>query len=190
MRRTLLATLLLLSGAVCADSPDYREGWAAYQRQDYTTAIRYLVMAADAGDPRAATALADIHERGLGTPKDSEQAFRWRRLAEELGGTKVAARRTDDDGDAEIWRKRALEAEKRDWESREALRKKEEERKRAAQPPYRSNELYWGYGSGYYDPFWGPGWGGWGPGWGYGPSWRHGYGGPGITFGFTQRYRW
>lgn len=189
MRHTLLATLLLFAGSAWSDSPDYREGWEAYQRQDYTTAIRYLVMAADAGDARAAAALADIHERGLGTPRDSEQAFRWRRLAEELGGTKAAVERSGDGADAEFWRKRALEAEKRDWDAREALRKEEEQRRRAERRAQRSNELYWGYGSGYYDPFWGPGWG-WGPSWGYGPGWRHGYGGPGITFGFTQRYRW
>lgn len=68
MRSTWALGALFLAGAVFAESPDYSEGWAAYQRQDYTTAIRYLVMAADAGDARAARALADIHERGLGTP--------------------------------------------------------------------------------------------------------------------------
>lgn len=183
MKIRWLAASLLMAGTALAESPDYSEGWAAYQRQDYATAIRYLVMAADAGDARAASALAEINERGLGTPVDREQAFRWRRLAEELSVGKTAAPRAEAD-DPDIWRKRALEAEKREWEAREALRKQEEERKRAARPPYRSNELYWGYGSGFYDPFWGPYWG---PRWGYGPGWGHG---PGITFGFTQRYRW
>lgn len=189
MRRMLLALALLFAGPVFADSPDYRQGWDAYQRQDYATAIRYLVMAADAGDPRAALTLAEINERGLGTAKDPEQAFQWRRLAKELGGAKSAAQRADDGGDAEFWRKRALEAEKRDWESAEALRKKDKELQQATRAPYTYNQFYWGYGTGYYDPFWGPAWG-WGPGWGYGPGWGRGYGGPGITFGFSQSHRW
>jgi len=185
MRSIWALGALFLAGAVFAESPDYSEGWAAYQRQDYTTAIRYLVMAADAGDARAARALADIHERGLGTPVDREQAFRWRRLAEELSVGKTAATRAEVE-DPDVWRKRALEAEKREWEAREALRKQDEARKRAEQrQAYRSNEFYWGYGSGFYDPFWGPGY--WGPRWGYGPGWGYG---SGITFGFTQRYRW
>jgi len=170
--------------AAAAGSPDFRQGWEAYQQKDYATAIRFLVMAADGGDARAAQALADIHERGLGTPRDAGQAARWRQLADELGGVKPA----DDESDEQFWRRRALEAEKREWQQREEIRRLEAGKRKA--PPRdvrRSQSLYWGYGYGfgprYYDPFWGPGWG-------WGPGWRWGYPGPGIHFGFSQGWSW
>ena len=183
MGRIIAATLLFGASLASAESTDFSQGWAAYERKDYATAIRYLVMAADEGDPRAARALADINERGLGTPKDTEQAFRWRRLADELGRGSQGAPVTGSDEDRDYWRHRALDAEKREWQAREEARKEQEAaRKRTYRAPP-STSMYWGYGGhpGWYDPFWGPGWG-------YGPRWGHG--GPGITFGFGQYYRW
>jgi hypothetical protein len=172
--------------AVAGESPDFRQGWEAYQRKDYATAIRFLVMAADEGDPRAARALADIHERGLGTPRDVEQAQRWRRMADELAGPAPAG----DEDDAEFWRRRAMEAEKREWQNREEIRRLETEKRKP--PPHdvrRSQSFHWGYGYGprFHDPFRGPGWG-WGPGFGWGPSW--GYPGSGIHFGYSQGWYW
>jgi hypothetical protein len=170
--------------AAAAQSPDFRQGWEAYQSKDYSTAIRFLVMAADEGDARAALALADIHERGLGTPRDPEQAARWRRLADQLGGVQPSGDETDE----QFWRRRALEAEKREWQHREEIRRLEADKRKA--PPRevrRSQSLHWGYGYGYgprfHDPFWGPGWG-WGPAWGWG------YPGPGIHFGYSQGWIW
>lgn len=183
MQRTAVFLALWMCVAAQAESPDFRRGWDAYVQRDYVTALRYLVMAADGGDPRAAEALAEIHERGLGTPRDPEQAFRWRRKAEELRG---AGRDVDE---AEYWRERALEAEKRQWQQREdARRQHDERRRRQSHPPAVHSQLYWGYGIGggpgfcgpYWDPRWGPGYYGWGP---YRP-------GPHVTFGFSQWYAW
>lgn len=80
----VIAGLALSSAAFAGD---YEEGYDAYKRGDMNVAIRYLTMAASDGDARAAAALAEIHERGLGTRKDSEQATRWRMLANELRGS-------------------------------------------------------------------------------------------------------
>lgn len=187
MRTAATLALLLAAAAANAQTPEYREGWNAYLRQDYATAMRLLVIAADAGDAQAAGALAEINERGLGTPKDPQQAAQWRRLAEELGGGKAPAPVADTDPD--YWKKRALEAEKRDWADREALRKQEEARRYVPPTPVPQSQFSWGYSIGgprYYDPFWGPGWYGYGPGWG--PRWGHPH--SHFGFGFSQGYRW
>lgn len=85
----LFATLICaVSFAVRAD---YERGAEALRRGDHAQALRMLVAAAD-GDARAAALLADMHERGLGTPRDAEQAFRWRRVAAELGHLPSALR--------------------------------------------------------------------------------------------------
>jgi hypothetical protein len=51
-----------------------------------------LAAAALGGDPRAASALAEIHERGRGVPRDHVEALRWRRLAAERGDPESAYR--------------------------------------------------------------------------------------------------
>lgn len=186
--KRMLVWMSCLGLSLCAnagESPDFRQGWDAYLRKDYGTAIRFLVMAADEGEARAARALADIHERGLGTPRDPEQAQRWRRLAGELSGEAPAG---SDASEAEFWRQRALEAEKREWQGREEIRRLESEKRKA--PPRdarRSQSFHWGYGVGprFHDPFWGPYWG---PGFGWGPY--GGWPGSGIHFGFSQGWHW
>lgn len=84
----LLTVFLPLSGALA----DFDAASSALQRRDFPLAIRLLVEAADGGDSRAAATLADLHERGLGTPRDAEQAIRWRRLAAEQGNADSALR--------------------------------------------------------------------------------------------------
>jgi uncharacterized protein len=94
----------------------YPEGLEAYERGDYARALRELVPAADA-DPRAASLLADIHARGLGTPPDAQQALMWRRRAAELGdsaaqtrlGAAYAAGSPQDQREALLWYRRAAE---------------------------------------------------------------------------------
>lgn len=181
MRSALLVFALFLCGVAHAELPELARGWEAYERHDYATAIRYLVMAADAGDLRAAEALAEIHERGLGTPPDPEQAFRWRRLADELRASGRSAAADDD------WHRRALEADRRQWKQREEARRSHEERQRQSRQPHGGSQFYWGYGiggPGFYGPHWDPRWGlgyyGFHP---YRPA-------PGITFGFSQWYVW
>jgi TPR repeat protein len=86
---------VLSAALICAVSlaarADYDGGAEALRRGDHAQALRMLVAAAD-GDARAAALLADMHERGLGTPRDPEHAFRWRRLAAEQGHLPSALR--------------------------------------------------------------------------------------------------
>lgn len=84
----LFAFMLPTTGALA----DFDAANTALQRRDFALAIRLLVEAADGGDSRAAATLADLHERGLGTPRDADQAIRWRRLAAEQGHAESALR--------------------------------------------------------------------------------------------------
>lgn len=76
--------------AATGNSPD--AGLAALDRGDHAAALRLLGAAAGGTDPRAAAALADIHERGLGVPRDHAEALRWRRMAAERGDPESAYR--------------------------------------------------------------------------------------------------
>lgn len=82
--------LVLLPGAPA--HADVDTGLVALDRRDYATAVRMLLEATAGGDPRAAAALADLHERGLGVPRDDGQALRWRRIAAEQGDAESAFR--------------------------------------------------------------------------------------------------
>jgi hypothetical protein len=162
-------SLALVGEALAAD---LSEAEAAMRRGDATTGIRMLVEAASDGDARAAHALAEIHERGIGTPVDPDQAFRWRQLARELGYVAPPAPVAVPDRAP----KAAPPAPGRNDERRREWR--------AEAPRAWSG---WGWGGPFgYDPFFGPAWGpaygyGWGPGWGGGPS---------IRFGYSQGWVW
>lgn len=199
MRTGWLLILAMLSATAWAD--DYEEGYDAYKRGDVNTAIRYLTMAASEGDARAAAALAEIHERGVGTRKDSEQATRWRMLANELRGSSGdsmspttgappsvpapapvnAPERNAASTASEVRPDLAgeiVQAE-RDREAREQAAR--QTRRSYAYNTQRSFSFGYGYGSpfgygygspfGYYDPFWGPNIG---YNFGFGPRWGHG----------------
>lgn len=88
-RKLLAVTVLCLVST--GSRADFDSGAEAVRRGDHAAALRFLVPAADR-DARAAALLADLHERGLGTPRDPEQAFRWRRLAAEQGDPRAAVR--------------------------------------------------------------------------------------------------
>ncbi len=83
MHRTIGVGLLC---ALCmgAARTDYAHGADAIQRGDYATALRELVPAADS-DARAASLLAEMYGKGLGTRADQQQALLWLRRAGELG---------------------------------------------------------------------------------------------------------
>lgn len=91
-----LAVSLLLAGVVCplraAPSTDLDAGLAALDRGDHPAAFRLLGAVARGTDPRAAAALADIHERGLGVPRDHVESLRWRQMAAERGDPESAYR--------------------------------------------------------------------------------------------------
>ena len=75
----ILATVLSLSviGANAQGRKAFGEGLAAYDAGDYPTAARLWRGLAEAGDPAAQSALADLYALGLGVPADSAVAAAW-----------------------------------------------------------------------------------------------------------------
>ncbi len=82
--RALLVALLplWLSVSACAGID---EGWAAYHRGDYATALEEFLPIANGGDPNAQFNVAFIYGNGLGVPQDYAKAVKWYRLAAEQG---------------------------------------------------------------------------------------------------------
>ncbi len=61
------------------------EGFAAYNRGDYATALRELRPLAEQGDGTAQSVLGQMYEQGKGVPQDHAEAVRWWRKAAEQG---------------------------------------------------------------------------------------------------------
>jgi TPR repeat protein len=68
-----------------AFAADFRAGLDAYQRGDYTAALKEWQPIADGGDPHAQYNLGLLYARGLGVPQDYERAIAWYRLAASQG---------------------------------------------------------------------------------------------------------
>src|SRR2546425_8860205 len=65
---------------------DLAAGVAAYNRGDYSTALKEFRPLADQGDAEAQTYLGGMYADGTGVPQDYKEAIRWYRLAAEQGG--------------------------------------------------------------------------------------------------------
>ncbi len=63
----------------------FHEGFAAYQRGDYATAIRELRPLAEQGDGDAQNNLGIMYGFGQGVPQDDAKAVKWYRKAAEQG---------------------------------------------------------------------------------------------------------
>ena len=63
----------------------YEIGEEAYQNEDYEKALRYLVPAAEAGNPRAQFRLATMYDFAKGVEHDAEKAVKYYILAAEQG---------------------------------------------------------------------------------------------------------
>jgi hypothetical protein len=71
--------MVLLSGPSMAQS--YETGHAAYSRHDYAAAFQIWKSLAGQGSPPARFGLGELYSRGLGVPRDDQEAARWYRLA-------------------------------------------------------------------------------------------------------------
>lgn len=87
MRRTLLATTLLLSGLTQADMLD---GLKLYDQKDYTKAQSEFSSLLPLGNELAAFNLAVMHYKGQGIPVDLVKAQAYFQLAAELGDSRAA----------------------------------------------------------------------------------------------------
>ena len=83
IRTLLTAIAILFSQAAWPD--DFEDGVAAYNRQDYTTALAKFQRAAEQGISDAQYNLGVMYERGRGIAQDDKQAVRWYTLAAQQG---------------------------------------------------------------------------------------------------------
>ena len=84
MKHGALAVVLLVSLATPAWA-GFDEGWAAYQRGDYVTALRELKPLAEQGHAEAQNNLGVKYSEGQGVPQDYVQAHLWYNLAAAQG---------------------------------------------------------------------------------------------------------
>ena len=82
MKTVLLVLALLWPVTGLAD---FSEGWAAYQRGDFATAMREWRPLAEAGNAVAQYNLGQMYANGEGVPKDDAEAVKWWRLAAAQG---------------------------------------------------------------------------------------------------------
>jgi uncharacterized protein len=83
--RTLLTGLTLIVGGSIVRAGPFEDASDAYQRGDYATALRLSRPLADQGLAEAQTYLGLMYEKGLGVPKDYQQAAAWFRKAADQG---------------------------------------------------------------------------------------------------------
>src|SRR4051812_9254333 len=79
------AVALLAAGGDFAGAATFRQGVAAFSRQDYQLASQIFFPLAEQGDPAAQTYLGFMFETGRGVPKNVTEAAMWYRRAAEQG---------------------------------------------------------------------------------------------------------
>ena len=87
MKKLLFTLLFLTLGTAWGGA--YEDGLAAYQRNDYATAIKLWRPQAEQGDASAQYNLGLMYANGHGAAQDYKEAFKWWRLAAEQGNTKA-----------------------------------------------------------------------------------------------------
>ena len=83
--KKLLIMLLLLSCTHVASASAIADGYAAYNKQDYATAIKHWRSGAELGEAGAQSALGYMYSAGLGVRQDYKEANRLYKLAAEQG---------------------------------------------------------------------------------------------------------
>ena len=83
MKKLLFTLLFLTIGTAWGGARE--DGFAAYERNDYATAIKLWRPLADKGDVRAQFNLGDMYNKGQGVIQDYKEAVKWWRLAAEQG---------------------------------------------------------------------------------------------------------
>ena len=81
MKRILLTLLLLFGTCTVAVAVDLNDGIAAFQSEDYATALAKLTKAAEAGNVDAQGRLASMYAVGHSVPQDFVQAYKWFNIA-------------------------------------------------------------------------------------------------------------
>lgn len=112
--RLLVAALLVAAGAVLAGPLE--DGFAAYARRDYATALRIWRPLALAGNASAQTNLGVVYAKGV--PKDDQQAYFWLLLASVGGDADAIKRRDWIESRLTPQQRAAAQADARNWKPR------------------------------------------------------------------------
>lgn len=78
--KKLLAAFMLMT-TFTASAGDFEDGMAAFEKEDYATAIAKFTTAAEQGDALAQFNIGIMYDEGLGVTQDYAQAVRWYQLA-------------------------------------------------------------------------------------------------------------
>jgi hypothetical protein len=89
LKRILAGVLLSLMLTGGAAAGPYEEGVGAYQRGDYSTAVRLWRPLAEQGDAFVQWLLGIMYDQGQGVPQDYAEAVKWYRLAAEQGNAQA-----------------------------------------------------------------------------------------------------
>ena len=82
---TIVSLLMALAAGGIATAGPFEDGFAAYQRGDYTSAMQLLRPLGEQRNKNAAVVLGLMYEGGLGVPQNFTEAANWYRLAAEQG---------------------------------------------------------------------------------------------------------
>jgi len=83
--RVVLSLVVALMCTGPAQAGDFEDGMAAYERQDYRTALAKWRRAAQQGDLSAHVVIAIMYYEGTGVAQDYKEAARWYKLAAQQG---------------------------------------------------------------------------------------------------------
>ncbi len=84
-----VASLVLMLFFALAHAGDWEDGYAAYERQDYKTAVKLWRKVAETGDSSGQSILGAMYAQGQGVPQDYVEAIKWYRLAAAQGEVKA-----------------------------------------------------------------------------------------------------
>ncbi len=81
----LFTTALVLLCLTAPAKADFVEGWRAYQRGEYATALRHWNRLAEQGDPIAQYNVGVMYDEGTGVDRDAAKVIKWWRKAADQG---------------------------------------------------------------------------------------------------------
>ncbi len=85
IRTVLLAAIIAMGVGGVAVAGPYEDAFAAYKRQDYTTAMLLFRPFADQGDAYAQSSLGFMYKYGMGVAQNDAEAAKWFRKAADQG---------------------------------------------------------------------------------------------------------
>jgi len=90
VKRSLAASALTLSLITSmANAGPWEEGYEAYQRKDYVTAVQLWRIVANEGNREAQSLLGEMYAFGQGVPQDYARGIKWLLLAAEQNEPKA-----------------------------------------------------------------------------------------------------